>query len=318
MSTAPSTQELLLAAALEAAGRGWHVFPLAANTKRPALHGFDTCTRTGACAGGHLGWERRATTDPDRIRAAWAAGRYNIGIATGPSGLVVIDLDMPQLGQTPPDPWNQDGVHDGQDVLALLAEQAGQPIPADTLTVTTPGGGVHLYFAAPAEVELRNTEGDKGRGLGWKIDTRAHGGYVVAPGSLVDGRGYTLTDDQTPAPLPGWLVKRLRPAPLPATPPTPIRPAAGQRSRYLNAAVTAEAQRVTDAPKGQRNACLYVAAVALGQLAAGGALTEDEVINELFAAAWKHVAVGAYSQQQAMATIRSGLDAGRKRPRQVA
>jgi hypothetical protein len=318
MSTAPSTPELLLAAALDAAGRGWHVFPLVPGTKHPALHRFDRCPRTGQCATGHAGWEQRATRDPGRIHTAWSAGPYNIGLATGPSGLVVIDLDVPKPGETPPEPWNQQGVCDGQDVLALIAEQAGQLMPVDTLTVITPRGGMHLYFAAPPGIELRNTEGDKGRGLGWKIDTRAHGGYVVAPGSIVDGRTYELDVDQIPAALPDWITQRLRPAPPPAAPPTPIQPATGQRSRYLQAAITAEVQRVTDAPKGQRNACLYVAAQALGQLVAGHALSEDEVTNELFAAAWKHVAVRAYSQSQAMATIRSGLEAGRKRPRQVA
>ncbi|WP_174855817.1 bifunctional DNA primase/polymerase, partial [Streptomyces rishiriensis] len=32
-------QSALLRAALDAAARGWHVFPLRPGTKRPALHG---------------------------------------------------------------------------------------------------------------------------------------------------------------------------------------------------------------------------------------------------------------------------------------
>ncbi len=38
--------ERLLTAALAAAGKGWHVFPLRPGTKRPALHGEATCPRT--------------------------------------------------------------------------------------------------------------------------------------------------------------------------------------------------------------------------------------------------------------------------------
>jgi hypothetical protein len=59
-------------------------------------------------------------------------------------------------------------------VLAQLAAEADAPVPADTFTVETPGGGRHLYFWAPLGVELRNTQAR----LGWRIDTRADG--VVA------------------------------------------------------------------------------------------------------------------------------------------
>ncbi|WP_245704040.1 bifunctional DNA primase/polymerase, partial [Streptomyces lushanensis] len=86
----------LLSATLAAAERGWHVFPLRPGDKRPALHGSTACPRTGDCAAGHRKWEDRATTDPARIRRAWSVRPFNIGIATGPSGLLVVDLDMPK------------------------------------------------------------------------------------------------------------------------------------------------------------------------------------------------------------------------------
>ncbi|HEY0640140.1 MAG TPA: hypothetical protein VGD67_21125 [Pseudonocardiaceae bacterium] len=41
------------------------------------------------------------------------------------------------------------GVTCGLDVLALLADDAGTVPPVDTHTVTTAGGGTHLYYAAP-------------------------------------------------------------------------------------------------------------------------------------------------------------------------
>ena len=177
-------REQLTRVALDAAARGWHVFPLAVGAKRPALHGAARCPGTGACAEGHRGWEQRATTDPHRIRRAWAHAPYNVGIATGPSGLCVLDLDTAEPGEPVPERWARHGVRGGEDVLAVVAAEAEQDVPGDTLTVATPSGGLHLYFAAPHGVELRNTGGDAGRGLGWKVDTRAGGGYVVAPGSV--------------------------------------------------------------------------------------------------------------------------------------
>jgi hypothetical protein len=319
MSTATSRRTRLLDAALTAAARGWQVFPLKPATKIPALHGYDRCPRTGACAERHVGWEQRATVDPDRIRAAWSAGEFNVGIACGPSGLVVVDLDAVKPGDQVSDRWaSEAGIRDGQDVLAVLAEEAGQPVPVDTYTVATPSGGLHLYFQAPAGTALRNTEGERGRGLGWKIDTRAHGGQVVAAGSEVGGRVYGVLADREPARLPGWLAERLAPAPLPPVPAVPIRPDRGQRDRYLSAAIHGECQKVHNAPASQRNAALYAAALALGQLVAGSALTEAEVTAELASSAARHIALGAYSERQAHQTIASGIRAGASRPRQVA
>lgn len=50
---------------------------------------------------------------------------------------------------------------------------------------------------------------------------------------------------------------------------------------------------MTEAPKGQRNAALYAAAVALGQLVAGSALTAEDVTETLLRAARRHIAVHA-------------------------
>jgi hypothetical protein len=309
----------LLAAALDAAGRGWPVFPLHPGTKRPALHGHARCPGHGPCADGHQGWEQRATTDPDRIRRAWSTAPFNIGLATGPAGLVVVDLDT--RDHTDPDDvvpprWAAYGATGGADVLAILAAEAGAKVPA-TRTVVTPSGGRHLYFTAPAGVVLRNTAGDRGTGLGWKIDTRAHGGYVVAPGSHTPDGAYRVAEDLAVAELPGWLAARLAPPPPPAVPAGPIRTGSGRRDRYLAVALRAETARVHDAPASQRNACLYVAAVALGQLVAGGSLPEHEARTTLLSAAARHLALRAYSPQQAEQTISSGLRAGAKRPRRI-
>lgn len=309
--------EELCRVALGLAGRGWPVFPLRAGTKRPALHGHSTCRGTGPCAAGHRGWEQRATTDPDRIRAAWSAGVFNVGVATGPAGLVVLDLDTAEPGEVSPPRWAAHGVVDGAGVLAVLLAETGNALPP-TYEVATPSGGRHLYFRAPAGLGLRNTAGETGRGLGWKVDTRAGGGYVVAAGSRTPTGVYRAADDQAEATvLPGWLADRLAPPPPPPVPAGPIRTGSGRRDRYLDVALRAETARVTGAAKSQRNVCLYVAAVALGQLVAGGSLPEREARAVLRGACAGHVALGAYSGHQAEKTIASGLRAGAKRPRRI-
>jgi hypothetical protein len=306
----------MLDAALDAAGRGWHVFPLRLNSKRPAYpdHDADHCDQTDPrCRNGHQGWEPRATTEPARIGRGWALAPYNIGIACGPSRLVVVDLDTPKPGDTPPDGWTVPGVRTGADVLAVLCDRAGQPYPSATYTVSTPSGGAHLYFTAPDGPELRNTTGANG-GLGWLVDTRAAGGYVVAAGSTI-GRGcYTVTRDLSPAPLPPWLTVRLRPAPLPPQRPVEVTLPSGRSGGYLRAAVEGELARVTGSPPDGHNTALYRAAIALGQLVAGGALDEADVTAWLTAAAEQ----AGQRPGETGRTIASGLRAGAKRPRSVA
>ena len=151
----------------------WHVFPCVPGAKRPAVDR----------------WEQRAST----LYRGWPGSRHNIGVACGPSQLVVIDLDT--CGP---------GIPDGRDALTHLCAQAGQPWPA-THTVRTPSGGWHLYYQAPATPEIRNSAGL----LGPMIDVRACGGYVLGAGSTVNGHPYTALDDDPPAPLPAWITRLL-------------------------------------------------------------------------------------------------------------
>lgn len=295
----PDHNTALLSAALQTAAHGWYVFPLRPDDKRPAV----------------LDWEARATTDPGRITRAWTTAPFNVGIATGPSGLVIVDLDKPKApNDTPPAELAEQGVTDGADVLALLCEREGQPFPKGTYTVRTWSGGTHLYFTAPEGEPLRNTAGDSARGLGWKVDTRAVGGLVVGAGSVFAGCPYEAVSRAPVAPLPGWLAELLRPAPLPPQRPVTVALAADRRGKWLQAAVNGELARVTGSGPHQHNNALYVASVALGQLVAGGELATADVTNWLAAAALQ---VGQ-SEREAHRTIASGLRAGANRPRRVA
>ncbi|MEV6558316.1 bifunctional DNA primase/polymerase [Nocardia sp. NPDC051756] len=105
--------------ALQAAERGWHVFPLRRNAKTPALEGD---------------WTIHATTDPDQIRNWWNTNPHrNIAIATGLSGLLVIDIDIehrrPGSPSKPPT---------SQQLLARLAAVTGDGDDLRTFAVRTP------------------------------------------------------------------------------------------------------------------------------------------------------------------------------------
>ncbi len=331
------TQPYALAVALDMARRGWKIFPLKPGRKVPAI----------------IGWENAATGDPDRIRRWWNRPDHTadgIGIACGPSGLLVIDCDRPKPGDTPPpaecglpspkphsltrvrahgrlDPCEplpvqtaphsavlpSAGIRDGADALAATAEQAGEHLPIETFTVHTGSGGLHLYYRQP-EPGLGNSQSR----LAWHVDTRGRGGYVVAAGNRIGGRVYTITHDAPAAPLPAWIAQRLtRPRPTVAT------PAEVQTDRlggYLAAVVDAEVQHVTGALPGEHNRALYLAALNLGRLVAGHALDQAAAYTALMAAEQTLAATcpkADHTDQQAHKTITSGFRSGAQRPRTI-
>jgi len=154
-----------LDAALKLARRGYRVFPVIEDGKIPAV---------GA-------WPQRATTDEAEIKRMWTTRNFNVGIAT--QGLLVLDVD-------------NKGDKRGSDTLAEFDVMRGVP---ETFTVETPSGGLHLYFRPAGEVA--NSAGRIGPGL----DVRGQGGYVVAPGSTIDGKQYRITRDTAIASAPAWL-----------------------------------------------------------------------------------------------------------------
>ncbi|MGW3206473.1 bifunctional DNA primase/polymerase [Streptomyces sp. NPDC001135] len=293
--------EHLLRAALDAAKRGWHVFPLRPGSKPPALHGEKSCTRTGVCAGGHVKWEQRATTDPDRIRAAWTRAPFNVGTATGPSGLLVVDLDTPEHKGSSDAP-------DGATTFAALCERAGHAVP-DTYRTRTPSGGTHLYFTAPPGLRLGNTAGT----VADSVDTRAWGGYVVAAGSTTPAGRYEALCGSEAAVLPSWL-QTLQPTPPRSV--GPLRLPAVDGSRAALAALEAECAVVAAAPERQRNNTLNRCAFKVGRFVAWGDLPRH-VAEEAFQGAGEAVGLTA---AECRTTIRSALDSSiRKiRPREAA
>lgn len=282
---------------------GLHVFPLRSFSKRP----FGNCPRCKAeqcspakCA--CLTAERpchgylSASTDTEQVRRWWfRTPRANVGISTGPSGLVVLDLDRKPK---PPRPAAYDvttPAADGLEALHALTAAEGMAWP-DTLTVATPSGGRHLYFRATEGLEV--TSDATGR-VGHQIDLRAHGGYVVAPGCEVtappeDSSGRYVRVSQTVdiAPLPDWLRPRVAP-PKPALEPikAPNLPRArtGNHSRGYWERIWVDELSKVETRDGERWKLLYASARRLANLATHDTApwNEHEAIDALVAAAFR-------------------------------
>lgn len=179
-----------LDAAIGYAQRGWYVVPLHGVNDGRCSCGREQCSAAAKhprTAHGLLD----ATTDQEQIAEWWSRWpRANVGIATGPSGLVVLDVD-PR--------------HGGDDSLAELRESLTVG-DLDTLSVLTGGGGAHYYFTTGGAT-VRSGASVLGNGL----DIRATGGYVVAPPSQhISGNAYSWeADDALLARLPATLAATL-------------------------------------------------------------------------------------------------------------
>ena len=203
---------VLLAAALRYAELGYRVFPCAPGGKAPL-------TKHGF---------HDASGDAEQIERWWTQHpSANIGIAT--EGLVVIDIDGGD------NRWPGD---DGERMLELAAGPMA----------LTPRGGNHRVFRQPDGKNWRCTEGR----LANKVDTRADGGYIVAPPSVVEGGkayrwapGLALDDppDRLPEPPP-WLAQELD------------RLAPSANGTPVLAQVAAGLPEANAIPEGQRNATL--------------------------------------------------------------
>ena len=191
VAAAPAPELPLLVAAVEYAGRGWHVLPLHSPTQGGCSCGRADCSSVGKHPRTRNG-SKDASVAPATIRGWWKKWPdANIGIATGPeSGILVLDVDGAQ----------------GEQSLIDLA-QRGLILP-DTYTVRTGSGGAHLYFLWPAGVDVRNSA----RKIAPGLDIRGLGGLVAAPPSLhKSGRRYEVTEAATdPAPCPEGLLSLIQ------------------------------------------------------------------------------------------------------------
>jgi hypothetical protein len=127
-----------------------------------------------------------ASKDPALIAAWWERWPdAEIGIDTGRSGLIVLDVDVRD---------EKDGEHE----LASLQAISGDLPP--TLEQRTPSGGRQLVFTSDTLCRsLATKEG---------LDVRSRGGMIFAPSGRPD-RTWTW---QTPSPAPDWLPEAFAPS----------------------------------------------------------------------------------------------------------
>ncbi len=227
------------------------------------------------------------------------ARQYNIGIACGPSGLVVIDLDLPREDAGDDDP-DEDGVLfplSGADRLSRLARANRERYPGDTYVVDTPSGGCHLYFSA-ADGKARNSAG----AVAPHIDVRAGGGYVVGAGSRVGGQAAHRARNRSAGPTwppASWLGRLVAAAPVALPGPAPRLPVAdrAQGRAYAMAALRAETSRVARGRAGDAERHAELGRLQPRSSARGGgtAAARCQVITGLISAAMYARAAGGGS-----------------------
>jgi hypothetical protein len=169
--------------AVSYAQRGWHVFPLQVGGKQP-LKGS-----RGFYAG---------SIALVQVRQWWRTTDYNIGIWTGASNLVVIDLDIDKehTGATPGISWWLE--------MCALTEYDWE----QTYCVVTASGGMHVYFSS--EKPYPPAVGK----FGALVDVRAGNSYVVAAGSETETGIFEHCCGDQVQPLPEWLDALLDPLPI--------------------------------------------------------------------------------------------------------
>lgn len=195
------------------AKRGIRTLQVQANSKIPATkHGVKDATADLALI------EAQQRARPD----------LNIAMATGE--IVVIDVDVKNGAK-------------GLESLAALERDHG-PL-SGTLRVSTPTGGWHYWFHTPQAVGNRT-------GLRPGIDIRGQVGYVLLPGSTLEGVPYTFDNPRTPIkPLPAALLAEIT-APKQKAPPIRV-PAVAQ----------ALADTTLGFPEGMRNDGVFRLAASL-------------------------------------------------------
>lgn len=130
----------------------------------------------------------------DTIVQSWINEGGNIGVLTGDvSGILVVDCDNHKPNQLT-----------GVEHLKQYTKDHEVELP-ETWSVSTPSGGLHLYYSIPEEW--------KGKSFHQQIkaiesvDFQHNGRYVVYAGSQIDGNLYQNVRDVPIVPAPEWLLK---------------------------------------------------------------------------------------------------------------
>lgn len=272
--------------ALSYVKNGWPVFPTRSKEEHDE-YGEIFAPKTPYTSNGLKG-----ASLSERIVTEWWR-RYPdamVAVPTGSKiGAFVLDVD------------NKPGGSNGFDWLEDMEAEHG-PLP-ETARVTTPNGGIHIFF--------NYVSGTRNRGaLGAGVDIRSEGGYVVAAGSkMADGRSYEWSPNAPIADAPDWLLELV----VKRDPsPKKMAPYTGTNTPYVNSAVDRELAELASTPQGGRNNALNDSAFSLGTLVGAGALSMGEAESALLSVAsqWPNLKLST-------GTIKRGLAAGERQPRAI-
>jgi hypothetical protein len=266
----------LLSAAAQALARiGYVAIPLNAD-RRPVFKGWPDA-------------EGGETSARERFEHCAAHG-----MALVTRGFIVVDLDR----------GHADGV-DGVASFAALVDAHGGDFPEHGPRVRTRRGGVHLYLASPAGVEVRSSASRIAPG----VDIKAARSLATCPPT--DGYSWIkplISLAELPPP-PDWLVRAACPTPLQSPSYRPFQPIRG-RERYAETVFHRELSALAVTGKGHRNSALFKAAARLGDLVGIGLIPPDAAASGLFAAAEACGLVADDGRRAVIETIESGLHRG--------
>jgi len=222
------------------------------------------------------GWQQAATNNPEQIKLWENIFRDRLKFWGIPTGQTngIFALDI--------DVKNSNG----WDYL----KQQGHIIP-DTLRQNTPSGGAHFLFKTNPGIHYPNTVNQK-----TGIDTRGDGGWIAY---------YNFINDKPLLEAPDWLLKR-GPAPVVEPQASTVKVSPEIAQGIIETAL----ETIRDAPEGESNDILNTQSYILGQLIASQSITREYAEAALFRAAKER----GKPDYEAMATIRSGLDGGGKKP----
>lgn len=151
--------------------------------------GFAPCEGKARKTGGpvdgkvSLSWKRLNPSDESHTDSTFITDKMTRYAVIPLGDCFVIDCDKPSEADGP-DGW--------QCLQALAGDYGSQALPA-TLVTRTPHG-VHLYYRMPAGMDvslLKNAVHEQNLPIDLRVSNK---GYVIGPGSVIDGNRYELVD----------------------------------------------------------------------------------------------------------------------------
>ena len=169
-----------------AADCGWYVFPIHWPFNNHCSCGVPTCARPAkhpyALHAQH--GEKDATINLATIAHWWfLTPEANIAVATGPSQLLLVDVD-PR--------------HHGHRTIEQWIKAHG---PFETAHARTGSGGEHFWFTQPPELRIPS------RSIAPGVDVKGSTGYGLVPGSANLQGPYRWEGSAVPQPPPAWLLE---------------------------------------------------------------------------------------------------------------